>query len=164
MRKHSLLYKLLSLTLATVLIMAPLASVQAKKQTDFSSFQMEIDAQDPAAYIQGNATEIQEQEMDSKHIISGETRMTKGDTETTTETTTDFTSVSPFTGTTYTHSGVFEGMNIYHGIDVSKHQGAIDWAKVKAAGVDFAIVRMGFRGYANGTLSQTLRLVSILRY
>ena len=30
------------------------------------------------------------------------------------------------------------------GIDVSNHQGSIDWAKVKAAGVDYAILRCGF--------------------
>jgi GH25 family lysozyme M1 (1,4-beta-N-acetylmuramidase) len=29
-------------------------------------------------------------------------------------------------------------------IDVSKHNGAIDWAKVKAAGVDAAIIRAGY--------------------
>ena len=30
------------------------------------------------------------------------------------------------------------------GIDVSEHQGEIDWAKAKAAGVEFAIVRCGY--------------------
>lgn len=30
------------------------------------------------------------------------------------------------------------------GIDVSKHQGIIDWAKVKADGIEFAIIRAGF--------------------
>ena len=32
------------------------------------------------------------------------------------------------------------------GIDVSKHNGCIDWKKVKAAGVDFVIIRAGY-GY-----------------
>lgn len=31
-----------------------------------------------------------------------------------------------------------------NGIDVSKHNGAIDWAKVKASGVEFAIIRAGY--------------------
>ena len=31
-----------------------------------------------------------------------------------------------------------------YGIDVSEHQGVIDWSKVKAAGVDYAIVRCGY--------------------
>ncbi len=38
------------------------------------------------------------------------------------------------------------------GIDVSKYQGTIDWAQVKASGVDFAFVRVGLRGYGNGAL------------
>lgn len=36
------------------------------------------------------------------------------------------------------------------GIDVSAHQGRIDWAAVKASGVDFAMIRCGFRGYSEG--------------
>lgn len=40
----------------------------------------------------------------------------------------------------------------YCGIDVSKFQGEIDWQKVKDWGVDFAIIRMGYRGYGEGTL------------
>ena len=35
---------------------------------------------------------------------------------------------------------------VTHGIDVSKHQGIIDWSKVKT---DFAILRAGFGRYAN---------------
>lgn len=35
---------------------------------------------------------------------------------------------------------------ISKGIDVSKYQGNIDWAKVKASGIDFAIVRLGYTG------------------
>lgn len=38
------------------------------------------------------------------------------------------------------------------GIDVSKHQGTIDWAKVKAAGIDYAMIRIGYRGYGNGAI------------
>ncbi len=36
------------------------------------------------------------------------------------------------------------------GIDVSVHQGAIDWKKVKAAGVVFAIIRCGYVGKSSG--------------
>lgn len=38
------------------------------------------------------------------------------------------------------------------GIDVSVHQGDIDWEKVKADGVDFAIIRLGYRGYESGEI------------
>lgn len=35
------------------------------------------------------------------------------------------------------------------GIDVSSHQSLIDWAKVKAAGIEFAIIRAGYGRYEN---------------
>lgn len=38
------------------------------------------------------------------------------------------------------------------GIDVSYHNGNINWAKVKAAGVDYAFIRVGNRGYETGKL------------
>ena len=39
-------------------------------------------------------------------------------------------------------------------IDVSQWQGDINWSKVKADGIDFAIIRMGYRGYgSSGTLN-----------
>ncbi|MCR5607919.1 MAG: hypothetical protein K6G26_02515 [Lachnospiraceae bacterium] len=38
------------------------------------------------------------------------------------------------------------------GIDVSAHQGTINWKKVKDAGVEFAMIRVGFRGYGKGKL------------
>ena len=63
---------------------------------------------------------------------------------------------SPFTNSTYTHNDTFSGYKIYHGIDVSKYNnnnGTIDWNKDKKAGVDFVIVRVGYRGYGkSGTL------------
>ncbi len=38
-----------------------------------------------------------------------------------------------------------------NGVDVSKWQGKIDWKRVKAAGIDFAVIRIGFRG-ENGNI------------
>ena len=41
-----------------------------------------------------------------------------------------------------------DGQVVSHkGIDVSKHQGNIDWTKVAADGVEFAFIRVGLRGY-----------------
>ena len=37
-------------------------------------------------------------------------------------------------------------------IDVSSHQNSIDWASVKAAGIQYAIIRVGYRGYSSGRL------------
>lgn len=36
------------------------------------------------------------------------------------------------------------------GVDVSVHQENIDWQKVKESGIDFAMIRLGYRGYGSG--------------
>lgn len=38
------------------------------------------------------------------------------------------------------------------GIDVSKYQGEIDWEKVAKDGVEYAIIRLGYRGYGTGAI------------
>lgn len=38
------------------------------------------------------------------------------------------------------------------GIDISKYQRNIDWKAVKASGIDFVIIRAGYRGYGTGAL------------
>lgn len=38
------------------------------------------------------------------------------------------------------------------GVDVSKWNGTIDWQAVAKAGIDFAVIRVGYRGYSAGTL------------
>lgn len=55
----------------------------------------------------------------------------------------------------------FNGRNYYFnnyganaskvGIDVSQHNGKIDWKAVKNDGIDYAIIRVGFRGYGTST-------------
>jgi len=36
------------------------------------------------------------------------------------------------------------------GIDISDHKGEVDWAAVAADGIEFAMVRVGYRGYTEG--------------
>ena len=50
-------------------------------------------------------------------------------------------------------SGRVHYSNAIAGIDVSSHQGQIDWQRVKADGIDFAILRLGFRGFGSGSLN-----------
>ena len=38
------------------------------------------------------------------------------------------------------------------GIDVSNHQGDIDWTQVSDAGMQFAMIRVGYRGYESGAI------------
>ena len=43
-------------------------------------------------------------------------------------------------------------VKIAHVIDVSKHQGVVDWQEVADAGVEYAMIRVGFRGYGSGAI------------
>ena len=47
---------------------------------------------------------------------------------------------------------LLQNLESYPGIDVSAYQGVIDWKKVKDSGIDFAIIRLGYRGYESGKL------------
>ena len=57
-------------------------------------------------------------------------------------------------GITYTFGsdGSLQQGSGKNGIDVSSHQGNIDWSSVKAAGINFAIIRVGYRGSKSGVL------------
>lgn len=50
---------------------------------------------------------------------------------------------------TFSSEGVRSGTI---GIDVSKYQTGIDWTKVKNAGINFVMIRCGYRGYGSGVL------------
>ena len=52
---------------------------------------------------------------------------------------------------TFSSEGVRSGTI---GIDVSKYQRSINWQKVKNAGINFVIIRCGYRGYGSGVLVQ----------
>ncbi|MBQ3884723.1 MAG: glycoside hydrolase family 25 protein [Ruminococcus sp.] len=39
------------------------------------------------------------------------------------------------------------------GVDVSDYQGEIDWKKVKESGIDFAMIRIGYRTYGGGDIT-----------
>lgn len=53
----------------------------------------------------------------------------------------------------------YNGDGVSYGIDVSRHQGKIDWAAVAADGIDFAVMRVGYRGSSEGTLNIDDRFV-----
>lgn len=62
---------------------------------------------------------------------------------------------SPYTNVKYTHQSRFDDRTIVHGIDISKWQGEINWKKVKADGIDYAFIQVGFRGYgSSGVLNE----------
>ena len=53
---------------------------------------------------------------------------------------------------------------VLHGVDVSEHQGYIDWEAVARAGYSFAFIRVGYRGYGEaGNLNEDAAAVDNLR-
>ncbi len=63
-----------------------------------------------------------------------------------------------------THNSKFNNFVVENGIDISHHNGVVNWNKVKADGVDFAIIRMAYRGYgATGRLKQDDYAISNLK-
>lgn len=56
----------------------------------------------------------------------------------------------------YTHNSRFDSYDVIKGIDVSVYQADIDWKKVKKAGIDFAFIRVAYRGYGSGTIVNDL--------
>jgi GH25 family lysozyme M1 (1,4-beta-N-acetylmuramidase) len=59
-------------------------------------------------------------------------------------------------------SYVAPGYESLNGIDVSFYQGEIDWEKVKEDGIEFAILRVGYRGYGSGALVEDERFAEYL--
>lgn len=51
----------------------------------------------------------------------------------------------------------YQSEGALNGVDVSSWQGEIDWDAVKAAGFDFAMLRIGFRGQTEGTVYEDER-------
>ena len=49
-------------------------------------------------------------------------------------------------------SNVGENSSVTYGIDVSRFQGTIDWAQVAGAGIDFAMIRVGYRDSSTGEI------------
>ena len=56
----------------------------------------------------------------------------------------------------YEEDGFLRYRSMEHmvGIDVSEHQQEVDWQSVRESGVEFAILRAGFRGYSEGGLRE----------
>ena len=51
----------------------------------------------------------------------------------------------------------------YFGVDVSSWQGNVDWHKLKAQGVYFAFIRLGYRGYESGVINLDTRFEENIR-
>lgn len=73
--------------------------------------------------------------------------------------------ISPYlTKNTYDFTNMSETANLrrytdngkkisYVGVDISKHNGVVNFRSMKAAGIDYVMIRLGARGYSTGQLS-----------
>lgn len=55
-------------------------------------------------------------------------------------------------GSLVSASTVGENSSVTYGIDVSKFQGTIDWAQVASSGINFAMIRVGYRDSSTGEI------------
>ena len=83
-------------------------------------------------------------------ITDGSTPPSSSTTTTTTTTTAATTTTT--TTTTTNRGGAWAQKDSYRGVDVSKYQTNIDWKAVKADGIDFAMIRVGYRGSTAGQI------------
>ena len=58
------------------------------------------------------------------------------------------------TGCGKKNSGIKETDETTMGIDVARYQGTIDWEQVAGDGIDFAMIRVGYRANADGTITE----------
>ena len=95
--------------------------------------------------------EKQETDNEDTSIVGELTSQTEPETELPSETETESESIAPEETQLLNASTIGENDNISYGIDVSKYQGTIDWAKVAADGIEFAMIRVGYRD-SSGTV------------
>lgn len=91
-----------------------------------------VESEDPQAYREQHPQKVTQEQTISSVMLFANTTIK-----------------SIYTGNKYS---VPAGANITQGIDVSKWDATVNWTKVKAAGTDFAIIRVGYRGYGNGAI------------
>lgn len=62
--------------------------------------------------------------------------------------------VAVFAVLCFRDDSVHETEDITYGIDVARYQGTIDWEKVAQSGVDFAMIRLGYRSVTDGFIAE----------
>ena len=68
---------------------------------------------------------------------------------------------NPYTMTDFQYAGRYRtclAAPTIPGIDVSSHQQTIDWQAVADSGIEFVIIRVGYRGYESGLLNPDSRM------
>lgn len=64
--------------------------------------------------------------------------------------------ISKYTGITYTHNSKFKNKELVYGMDVSQHNGKINFKKAKRDRIEFVFIRVGYTGYTKSSFSLNL--------
>lgn len=125
---------------------------QKEEQRDTSDSKKESDSQKEES---GQKEVVQEDpSTDGKHTLIKNSDGTE-----------EWVLISPYlTKNTYDFTNMSETANLrkytdngkkisYVGVDISKHNGTVNFRSMKAAGIDYVMIRLGARGYSTGQLS-----------
>ncbi len=124
---------------------------------------MTRDATEEAASVDSEIEEVTEEETkdlgDVKlEVVEGSDEETEDDDESEAEASDPQTEVNSDKGQAVnvaevvSASNVGENSSITYGIDVSRFQGTIDWAQVAGSGINYAMVRVGYRDSSTGEI------------
>lgn len=125
-------------------------NTKSQSENGIDSENIELNNADNSGDLQKEDSPFSENDKESEDENILIFRDVKGETY---ETTIDpDVAVNPYDKNAFTHDGEklsYSGdeHDYMLGVDVSEHQGYIDWDKVKAEGYDFAFIRIGYRGY-----------------
>ena len=65
---------------------------------------------------------------------------------------------NPYLSELYSYKGSYktyedDAYTSVNGVDISSHQGTIDWAALKESGISFVMIRVGYRGYQTSAIT-----------
>ena len=146
--------KVLACLLTAILLVSEGQAVMAQNVTDIEPTEfVELVTEDETEEMEtSKASRMMVEDAQDKDPQAG-TSMSNEEPENVSDLKRASSSYSGYTGSSYIHNGRFDsGYRIVNGIDVSKHNGNIDWLAVKAAGIDYAMIRVAYRGLSNGAL------------
>lgn len=129
-------------------------TVQDKEDEGMSSFEAEDDNQESESADEKDEVVQEDPSMDGKHTLVKSADGTE-----------EWVLISPYLEkNTYDFTNLSETANLKKytdngkkissiGVDVSKHNGVINFRGIKSAGIDYVMIRLGARGYSTGQLS-----------
>ncbi len=129
-------------------------TVQDKEDEGMSSFEAEDDNQEGESADEKDEVVQEDPSMDGKHTLVKSADGTE-----------EWVLISPYLEkNTYDFTNLSETANLKKytdngkkissiGVDVSKHNGVINFRGIKSAGIDYVMIRLGARGYSTGQLS-----------